>query len=324
MPVAAAASRPASLTLRALSPADLEAGRALLAAALPHDRVEVVAEEKLFGGNGRRAGQTLGAFSPSGELLGVLAQAGRWIKLLAVLPSARRQGVATALLEAARGFADGAAPGKPLRVGDHAGNYLSPGLDERYEAGAAFLRARGFAEVGRNLNLLVPLTGNPLVTEERAASLERRAGAGGYTLARAGAAEAPALLEMIEREFSWWWAYEVRRALGPGLGGDAAAHTPELPEGSAVHVALDGTGAPAGFAAHDGNNRGLGWFGPMGTLPAHRGHGLGEALLLRCLLDVRGRRDGGVISWVGPVEFYARASGSSPDRRFIVFEEVRG
>ena len=317
----AAASRPASLALRALEPVDLAAGRALLAASLTHDRIDGVAEEKLFGGNGRRAGQTLGAFSPSGELLGVLAQAGRWIKLLAVLPAARRQGVATALVEAARGFAAGVAPGKPLRVGDHAGNYLSPGLDERYEAGAAFLRARGFAEVGRNLNLLVPLTENPLVSEERAASLGRRAGAGGYTLVRAGAAEVPALLEMIEREFSWWWAYEVRRALGPGLGGDAADHTPELPEGSAVHVALDGTGAPAGFAAHDGNNRGLGWFGPMGTLPAHRGRGLGEALVLDCLADVSERPDGGVIAWVGPEAFYARTCGAVPDRRFVVYEE---
>ncbi len=76
------------------------------------------------------------------------------------------------------------------------------------------------------------------------------------------------------------------------------------------------------FAAHDGNNRGLGWFGPMGTLDTHRGQGLGEALLLGCLLDVVDRPDGGVIAWVGPVGFYSRACGAVPDRRFVVFEEL--
>jgi GNAT superfamily N-acetyltransferase len=324
---------PSGLRVRPLagSAPELVAARALLTAALPHDRIDVVLDEKLLGGNGRRPGQTLGAFTPSGELLGVVAQAGRFIKLLAVLPAAQRRGVGTALLQAARAFGpptdSGARP--RLRVGDHAGNYLSPGADERYAAARAFFTARGFAEVGRNLNLRTALAQNPLVTPERAESLERRAAQAGYRLLRAGASEAPVLLELVEREFSWWWAYEVRRALGPTLPlsgpatfGDAAAHTPELPEGPGVHVALDAAGAPVAFAAHDGNNRGLGWFGPMGTLSAHRGHGLGEALLLRCLLDVRERAEGGVIAWVGPEAFYARAAGTVPDRRFIVFEEA--
>ena len=39
----------------------------------------------------------------------------------------------------------------------------------------------------------------------------------------------------------------------------ALAHSP-----AGVHVALR-DGAYCGFAAHDGNNRGLGWFGPTGT-----------------------------------------------------------
>ncbi|MFO0574867.1 MAG: hypothetical protein U1A78_12825 [Polyangia bacterium] len=323
------------LGVRPLAGAALEreAAAALLTAALPHDRIDVVLDEKLFGGNGRRPSQTLGAFSGGGELLGVLAQAGRFIKLLAVLPSAQRRGVGTALLRAARAFV--AAPeagdgGRPrLRIGDCAGNYLSPGVDERYAAARDFFTARGFVEVGRNLNLRAALADHPLVTAERAEALEHRARDAGYRLLRAGAAEAPALLELVEREFSWWWAYELRRALGPTLPlggrwdeGEPTAHTPELPEGSGVHVALDAAGAPVAFAAHDGNNRGLGWFGPMGTLPAHRGHGLGEALLLRCLLDVRDRADGGVIAWVGPEAFYARAAGTVPDRRFTVYEEA--
>ncbi len=60
----------------------------------------------------------------------------------------------------------------------------------------------------------------------------------------------------------------------------------------------------------------------MGTLEDHRGHGLGEALLLRCLMDVRQRPEGGVIAWVGPASFYTRTCGAVPDRRFVVYEET--
>lgn len=313
------------LLLRPLTVADLEPAAALLTAALPWDQVAVVAAEKLFGGNGRRSGRSLGIFSRAEELLGVLAYAGRFIKLLAVRPDAQRRGIGTALLLAARAaLAEAAAGASPprLRIGDHPGNYLSPGVDERYTAAHAFFRARGLQEISRCLNLRAPVLGNPLCSDERLEALRAAAAGAGYTLRRAQAADAPALLAMIEAQFAPVWAYEVRRALGPELGGEAAAHTPALPEGATVHLALAAGAEPVAFAAHDGNNRGLGWFGPMGTLPAHRGRGLGEALVLACLADVRQRTEGGVIAWVGPESFYARTCGAVPDRRFIVYEEL--
>lgn len=323
------------MELRPLEPesaADRQAAAALLAASLPFDRAPVVTDEKLFSGNGgRRSGTTVGAFSESRELLGVLAQAGRFIKLLTVHPSARRRGIGTQLLASARQIADASvdqsAPRPKLRVGDHAGNYLSPGLDVRQEDGQAFLRARGFAEVGQNLNLLAPVRDNPLLSDERVASLTARVRGDGYTARRATQDDVTPLLAMAAEAFSPVWAHEVARALGPELGGSPAAHTPTLREGAAVHLACDAAGAVVAFAAHDGNNRGLGWFGPTGTLPAHRGHGIGELLLLHCLrdvsagLDVDGRPDAGVIPWVGPVEYYARACAARPDRRFAVYEE---
>ena len=310
------------LALRPLNLEELPQATALLAAALPLDGVQVVAAEKLFGGNGPRSGQALGAFA-AGELVGVVAYAGRFIKVLAVRGDAQRRGIGTALLAAVRAAQPAAAQGPPprLRIGDHAGNYLSPGVDERYTAAHAFLHARGLREVSRCLNLRAPLADNPLCSRERILQLQARAAAAGYQLRRAQAADVQALLAMVQTQFSPVWAYEVARALGPELGGPAAAHTPPLPEGAAVHLAVDATGAVVAFAAHDGNNRGLGWFGPMGTLPAHRGHGLGEALVLFCMADVHDRPEGGVIAWVGPVEFYARACGAVPDRRFVVYEE---
>lgn len=303
-----------SLVIAPLTASDLPAARALLTAALPHDpHVAVVAEEKLFGGNGARQplALTLGAFQ-DGALRGVLALAGRWIKLLAVAPEHRQKGVGRALFAAASVHRSATQPERRLRYGDHPGNYLGPGLDERDSEGHAFLKALGLREVARVLNLRAPVRDNPLVTPERAAELAGRAAASGYRVARATLGEALTLLAMISARFSPVWAYEVERALG-------VDHP--LPEGPGVHVAYDAEGAPVAFAAHDGNNRGLGWFGPMGTLPAHRGKGLGEALLLPCLLDVRDRPDGGVIAWVGPVEFYRRACGALADRQFVIYEE---
>ena len=102
------------------------------------------------------------------------------------------------------------------------------------------------------------------------------------------------------------WALEVgRAAAGPRR---------------AVHAAF-AAGAPVAFAAADGNNQGLGWFGPAGTDPAHRGKRLGEALLVRCLEDVRGLPEAGVIAWIGPKAFYAKTVGAVDDRRFITLEQ---
>nr|MDQ3301155.1 GNAT family N-acetyltransferase [Myxococcota bacterium] len=96
---------------------------------------------------------------------------------------------------------------------------------------------------------------------------------------------------------------ELERALG---------HQP-----AGVHVAL-ADGAYCAFAAHDGNNRGLGWFGPTGTWPAHRGKGLGEALLLACLVDVAAEHARCEVAWIGPRPFYEKVAGIVDERRFVV------
>jgi GNAT superfamily N-acetyltransferase len=272
----------------------------LLVRALPFDHVAPVADEKLFGDNGARNGQVLAAVEGD-ALVGLLAQAGRWVKVLAVAEPWRRRGVATRLLDAARESAGG----RSLRIFDHPGNYLSPGLDERYPDGEAFLRARGFQVVGEVENLRVRDFDDPRLGDARATELARRAVAQGYTLHRAAPDDAQ-LLEFVARTFAAMWANEVKRALsGPRR---------------AVHVALL-AGQPVAFAAGDGNNQGLGWFGPAGTAPEHRGRGLGEALLLRVLADVRGLPEAGVIAWIGPKEFYERTCGAISDRRFRQYEQ---
>jgi predicted N-acetyltransferase YhbS len=271
--------------IAALPPEALDVARALLTAALPHDRIDLVAAEKLFGGNGARSGTAFGAWEGD-ALVGVMATAGRWVKLLAVDERHRRRGIATELLRRAEGR---------LRVMDHPGNYLSPGLDGRYHDARAFFAARDFRELGVVENIRAPLD-QPL----------RLIDVTGYDIRRVEMTEREPLLDWIARKFAPVWAYEVARAIdGPRRAVHAAWHD----------------GQPVAFAAADGNNQGLGWFGPAGTDAAHRGKRLGEALLVRCLEDVRGLPEAGVIAWIGPKAFYAKTVGAVDDRRFVTLEQ---
>jgi GNAT superfamily N-acetyltransferase len=272
----------------------------LLAAACRFDPAARVAEEKLFGpAPAPHASAPLGAWR-DGRLVGVAVVSGRWLRLIAVRPEACGHGVGRALVAAAldRARAWGATR---LRTGDQPGNYLAPGVDARNQEALGFFAHLGFREVARYENLAVPLAGNPLVTAERAAALADAAAARGYTVRRAAPADAPALAGFAATAFAPAWAFEVARA--------------------DVHIALAATGTIVAFGCHDGNNRGLGWFGPAGTAPEHRGAGLGQALLLPCLLDVAAAGHAeGVIAWIGPRAFYERTAGARSDRAFVVLE----
>lgn len=272
--------------LAPLPRSSLNAATALLVEALPHDRIDLVAEEKLFGDDGARTGVVTGAWE--GEtLIGVCAVAGRYIKVLAVAAEHRRRGIGTQLL---------ALSTPDARIGDHPGNYLSPGIDVRYEEGIAWLVKRGFVERGQVENLRADLA------EVKSPPKD----IDGYRVGRPTSLELPAVLHMVSTQFAPVWAKEV------GL----AAHGPR----HALFCAWTEEGVPIAFACADGNNQGLGWFGPAGTLPAHRGKKLGEALLVHTLLAVEGLPEAGVIAWIGPKPFYARAVGAVDDRRFVQLE----
>lgn len=279
----------------------LSSARALLIEAYRFDQIGVVADEKLFGSDGARTGYRFGALIDD-ALVGVIAGAGRWIKVLAVAPAHRRKGIGTALLRAA----STEATNTELRIADHPGNYLSPGIDVRDGTAEAFLAARGFHRVGEVENIRAPIAGNPLIDAARLHELQAAAATAGYECRRATAADWPALETWIAAQFAPVWAIEARRALfGP-------CH--------ALHVALHKNSFVA-FAAADGNNQGLGWFGPAGTDPGHRGKRLGETLLLACLLDVAALPEAGVIAWIGPKPFYQRAVGALDDRRFSQWDQ---
>ena len=284
-----------------LTRGELPEARDVLAAACAFDEAAAVADEKLFGDAPAGPGQAWGA-RDGGALVGVASASSAWIRVLAVTPAARGRGVGSALLDRAE-QAVRASGASRVRAVNQPGNYLAPGLDERDADTIAWLRRRGWvASDARNVNLRVEVDGNPRVSAALADDAAERAATAGYRIRRGRRDEAAALAAAIADGFGGAWPFEAARALAFDPPG--------------VHVA-ERDGAYAAFACHDGNNQWLGWFGPAGTWAPHRSQGLGEALLLACLVDVAARRGVCEVAWIGPRGFYERIAGVAGERRFV-------
>src|SRR5262249_12758226 len=110
------------------------------------------------------------------------------------------------------------------------------------------------------------------------------------------------VLEFIEKNFGPIWAFEAAKGI--------LFHAEE-------------NGEITGFAVHEANNRGLGFFGPTGVAPAHRGKGIGQRLLRACLADARRRGYTRVIiPWTDAVEFYRKACNAEVSSRFVVLRSA--
>jgi len=285
---------------------NLDEARSLLETATPYDLAAQVAEEKLFGGAPGGPATAFGARC-EGELAAIAVASSHWLRLFVVGTQHIGHGVGVALLETAehdfrtRGV-------RTVRTMDQPGNYLAPGIDARNEPTIAWFEGRGYERTSENHSLLIDVATNPRVSADRATELATACNARGYTVRRAQRADRAPLTAMVESQFTDAWGFEVNLALSTTLEG--------------VHVALDPDGAFAAFAAHDGNNRGLGWFGPAGTAPQHRGRGLGAALLMACLVDVaEAGHSECLISWVGPRDFYANTVGIADERTYVVLSK---
>ena len=224
------------------------------------------------------------------------------VKLAAVAVGRRREGIGNRLLTALeKSLRERGAT--TVRVCESAPNYLTPGVDSRYSAAPHFLENRGYVRIGEACNMSVDLSA-PVYDM---AAAEARVAAHGLGVRRAAPGDRAALAGLLAAHWPSWQA-EVDRALNN--------------EPATVFL-CEHAGETLAFAAWDANNRGTGWFGPMGTAPGARRRGLGQLLLYRCLDDIRERGLAyATIPWVDPVEFYRSCAGAAVERVFHRYEKV--
>lgn len=112
-------------------------------------------------------------------------------------------------------------------------------------------------------------------------------------------------LHFIEKTFGPIWRFEASK-------------------GSTIFT-IEDEGEIVGFATHDANNKGLGFFGPTGIAASHRGRGLGRQLLLASLADLRRLGyDRAVIPWTEAIEFYRKTCGARIEHRFVILRRKSG
>ncbi len=119
-------------------------------------------------------------------------------------------------------------------------------------------------------------------------------------------AEKTAVMRWISERFPDDWVSECECAFFnyPRSIYIAVRETPAEKEGA------PDKGEMLGFACYDAGNKG--YFGPTGVDEKERGEGIGVALLLSCLHDMREVGYAyAIIGWVGPFDFYKKTVGAT-------------
>jgi len=263
--------------IRTATPADLPRLIELFATSndAPYD-LGVVADEKCFGA-GVSSEPEVRVY---GDFAGVSVTCGKFLRILTVDRSQRRNGIGSALLH------DAKSRGARM-VASEAGNYFTPGVAESDTGTIEFFLKHGYREMAKTQNLIVDV---------RSAELEEG-------VARATEETRERILDFIEDEFSPIWRFEVGRAFD---------------NDPATMFYAEADGEIAGFAAHEANNRGLGFFGPTGVGSAYRGRGIGARLLRASLSDLHrlGYKQA-IIPWTNTIDFYRKACGAEVQERFV-------
>jgi mycothiol synthase len=231
-------------------------------------------------GDGIAGAPLLRLYETDQKLLGAAVSCGKWLRILVVRRGYRRRGIGSALL------ADAEARGVSV-IAAEPGNYFLPGVPASDESTKNFLSTRGYEPGPTTHNLEV----NTLKFEG--------------SLRRPRHENAPRILAFIEQHFGRVWRFEVAKAFERDL--------PPI-------FITEEDGEVTGFAAHDVNNRGLGFFGPTGVTASMRGRGLGCRLLEASLEDLRRLGyERAVIPWTDALDFYRKCSGAKPAHRFVAF-----
>lgn len=176
--------------------------------------------------------------------------------------------------------------------------YYTPGIDPAaYTPGIAFLLRRGFTYHSLSYNMDVPLTGRSFGD----AGLVARLAGQGITIRRVSPDEKQDFVRRVTEEgWTFSWQYQCGTAAGADPPAAFVAEKDDRMLGFAVYDAV----RPA-------------WFGPTGTSEGARGSGIGTALFLRCLGDMRDRGYPVChIGAVGPLYFYSKVADAVVSRCF--------
>jgi GNAT superfamily N-acetyltransferase len=225
-----------------------------------------------------------------------------YIKLLCVDSNERRKGIASDLyrkIEEKFKINDV----KVIRIYESYPNYFMPGVDPFYTEAVCFFEKKGFKKFGDTSNLSADLLEQNFSTSLDEEKLEQA----DIVIRRADKKDSEKVFRFIDNIFPAWHS-EVSEAF---------KNNP-----ISLFIALF-NGEVKAFSAYEGNNRGTGWFGPMGTDNSFRGKGIGSVLLKKCLADMK--EIGfvkAVIPWVGPIPFYMNYANAKVERVFWRYEKI--
>lgn len=224
-----------------------------------------------------------------------------YIRLLAVRPEFRDKGIGGEILRnAEERLRQKGCVG--LSIMDCPANYFMPGLYFRYTEGHCFLIKNGYKKTGDNINLICDVWRNRFDCSKEIDELKQQ----GFFIKRAEKQDKEIITDFLNREFPFWIT-EVDNA----FSNDPITTYICIYEGKCV-----------GFSNYEGNNKGTGWFGPMGVLPITRGKGIGAILCKLCLNGIADLGFGeAIIPWVGPTRFYSKVCDSQIHRVFWTYEK---
>ena len=310
--------------VRAAVPEDLPGLRRLAAASLhwdadaaelvdllwPHTDTEFALVDEV---DGAVVGLALGSLGP--EPRDPAARRRGHVNLLAVGPEARRQGRATALLDAMERRL-GSVGAVDVLIGGATPRFAWPGIDVRYTAATLFAEARGYVRQREAVNMTVELDTAAAAGRLATELDEKRLAKQSITVRALTEADRERITPWLAGWGGTWREESLATLDRIAEGGDAGSYVAVLRDGAADAEYV-------GFASYGVNRRD--WFGPMGTGGELRRLGIGGVLLRRCLSDMReaGQLRTAQIGWVGPVGFYARTVDAYVERVYWMYRRDR-